>query len=88
MKLNQKGSFTIIIALIIVLAVVGFYLFTNRATTPSSSLNQPVQQTTTTNQSMQNDSDLTNASNDLDNTAIDATIDPMLNQNAVDANSF
>lgn len=82
MKRNQKGSSNIFIAVavIVVIAVVGFY-FLNGKTTPSTS------QTGTT-QSIQSDSGLTNASQELDNTNIDGTIDPELNQNTSDAQTF
>lgn len=85
MKRNQKGSsnILIVVVLIAVVAVVGFYLLRGK-TAPTTMY--PNQQTDS--QAIQSDSGLTNASNDLDNTDVDATLDPELNQNNSDAQTF
>lgn len=85
MNQNQKGSSNIflILAVIVVLAVAGLYLLKGRTTTsPTATNNIP------TNQAIQSDSDLQSASQDLDNTNIDSTIDSELNKNTADASSF
>ena len=88
MKRNQRGfgNIFVVVAIIVILAVAGFYLLKGKVTTPSSYPNQ--QTTTSIDQSIQNDSGLTNASNDLDNTNVDGTLDPELNQNSADAQTF
>lgn len=85
MKNNQKGFAPIlIIAIIAVVAVVGYFLFVQRgniATAPSSNT------ASTQYQKIQNDNDLNTASSDLDN--IDTSqIDTQLNQLSSDTSSF
>ena len=86
MKRNQKnlGNIFIALVIIVVLVVAGFYLLKKKAATP---LFYPHQQTNT-NRDAQSDNDLLNASQDLDNTDIDGTVDPQLNQNDIDAQTF
>ena len=86
MERNQKGfsNIFIAVAIIIALAVAGLYLSRGRTTTPWSYPNQQIN----TTQTIQADSDLQNASQDLDNTAVDGTFDPQLNQNDTDASNF
>ena len=84
MKRNQKGSSNIfVVAIIVILAVAGFYLLKG-ITTPSIYPNQQIN----TAQDMQSDNALQNASQDLDNTAVDGTFDPQLKQNDIDAQTF
>ena len=86
MKRNQKGfrNIFIVVAIMVVLVVAGFYLLKVTTTTPSSYPNQQIN----TTQAIQPDSDLQNASQDLDNTDVDGTFDPQLNQNDTDASNF
>lgn len=82
MNKNQKGFAPILIlAVITIVAVAGYFLFTK---------NGKYTTTTTTNQSysaIQSDSDLSKASNDLDGS--DTTqVDTELNQLSADASAF
>lgn len=87
-KRDQKGSVNIfiIVAVIIILFVAGWYLLKGKGTAPTMYPNQST--TTSSNQAIQSDTDLQNASRDLDNTNVDTTIDPQLNQNDIDAQTF
>ncbi len=84
MKRNQKGSSNIFIAIavIVVLAVAGFYLLRGKTAT------SPTATGTVTNQAIQSDSGLQQASQDLDNTNVDGAVDAGLNQNTTDAQTF
>ncbi len=94
MENKQKGSGNIfvIIAVIVVLAIAGWYFLGRRTTmTPSyQQINQTTQESQQTGNAatIQSDSDLMNASNDLDNTSVDGTIDPQLSQNDTDSQSL
>lgn len=84
MKNNQKGFAPIlIIAIIAVVAVAGYFLFVQRkniATTPSNTAS-------TQYQKIQNNNDLNTVANDLDNTDT-GQIDTQLNQLSSDSSSF
>ncbi len=81
MKQKQKGSSNVFMVLVIVLlAIAGFALLKGKAA--------PTETGTSANQAIQSDSDLQNASQDLDNTNIDGVIDPVLEQNTTDSQTF
>lgn len=84
MKQKQKGSSNLlIIVAVVILFALGWYFLKSRVTTAPSSQTSKQEST-----AIQNDKDLKNASNDLDNLNVDATVDPQLNQNDQDAQTF
>ena len=60
--------------------------FLRNKTNTAYQTNQPTQQTSAT--SIQNDNDLMSASSELDQEDIYGTVDPQLNQNDIDAQTF
>ena len=79
---------TITIITAIILVVIGAVYFLSKGSsitnpTNQSATNPPSQQT----QGIQNDSDLTSASNDMDNTDVNS-VDSELNQNDTDVSIF
>lgn len=86
---NQRGNMQLLIILLAVVGIVaGVYLvqqktnFFPKAAAPSSNINRTV-----STQAIQNDSDLTAASVDLDSIDLNS-IDNSLNQNDSDASNF
>lgn len=89
MKLNNV---LVVVVILVVALLAGWYLLRNNSNTAfqTDQPNQTNQQTPTsaTTSSIQNDTDLTNASSDLDKIDVDGTVDPQLNQNDTDAQTF
>ena len=89
MKQNPKnsGNMVIVVSIIVLLVLVGWYALKGKTTSPISlQQNQPTSKNA--NETIQNDGDLVSAAADLDNTDVDSTVDPILNQNSVDASQF
>ncbi len=85
----QNGNVILVIIIVVVVLFLGWYLLKNSANSIYQA-NQPNQQASTSTYAapIQNDSDLQNASSNLDKTNIDGTIDSTLNQNATDSQNF
>jgi len=89
MKQHQKnsGNILIVVAIIVLLVLVGWSALKGKTTSPTS-YQQNQQTSKNANETIQNDSDLITVTVDLDNTDIDSTVDPILNQNSADASQF
>ena len=84
---SQKGqSNVLIVVVILAIAVLAGWYFLRNKTNTAYQTNQPTQQTSAT--SIQNDNDLMSASSELDQEDIYGTVDPQLNQNDIDAQTF
>jgi cytoskeletal protein RodZ len=89
MKQNQKnsGNILIVVAIIVLLVLVAWSALKGKTTSPTS-YQQNQQTSKNANETIQNESDLISVTVDLDNTDIDSTVDPILNQNSADASQF
>lgn len=87
---NQRGSIQLVIIGILLLVglVVGVYLVQQKTNfLPKAAVPNPSTSQSASSQTIQNGSNLTKASTDLDNTDL-GSIDNVLNQNDIDASNF
>lgn len=88
MKLNQKTLVGLLIAAIVVLALVFVYTSKNSSSQQPYQSGQQSQTGTSAIETIQNDSELMSASNELNDTNIDGTLNPGLNQTSADAQTL
>lgn len=87
--MRQMGTARILIIILVVLAVVaGIYWWNNQQSLTSQVTPVSNVAPNAANTDIQTANDLNAASNDLDNTNIDGSVDAGLNQNDTDASSF
>lgn len=82
-NVNQTGNTKIVLVILAVLVVIlGLYWWNGKKAAPTPSATPQVES------GIQSPNDLMSASDDLDKTDVDSTIDSELSQNDTDASSF